>query len=173
MVNRYVLDPAHIAPSRSDANSNGHFPLHNNVPTGTPRGFNLANMPFGFPGMPPNPAAFSAFFGQQGIANGLSGMGGDDDRHGAGPMRRNNQGSRYSSRAAGPYDRQQKDARGMRWSGSGRLTPPRGSGARPGTGRFTDGGSAAIGPREAVQGRSLKSYEDLDAAGGSVGELNY
>jgi hypothetical protein len=31
-----------------------------------------------------------------------------------------------------------------------------------------------VGPREAVQGRSLKSYEDLDAvAGGGNGELNY
>ncbi|KAL0254389.1 hypothetical protein SLS55_009864 [Diplodia seriata] len=113
MVNRYVLDPAHIAPSRSDANSNGHFPLHNNVPTGTPRGFNLASMPFGFPGMAPNQAAFSALFGQQGMANGYGAFG-DDDRHAAGPMRRGNAGS-----------------------------------------------------------RSLKSYEDLDAAGGSVGELNY
>ncbi|KAB2574036.1 Zinc finger protein [Lasiodiplodia theobromae] len=171
MVNRYVLDPAHIAPSRSDANSNGHFPLHNNVPTGTPRGFNLASMPFGFPGMAPNQAAFSALFGQQGMANGYGAFG-DDDRHAAGPMRRGNAGSRYGSRTAGPYDRQQKDARNMRWNGgSGRLTPPRGNG-RAGTGtRYTDGG--AVGPREAVQGRSLKSYEDLDAAGGSVGELNY
>ncbi|KAL1633205.1 hypothetical protein SLS56_003068 [Neofusicoccum ribis] len=171
MVNRYVLDPAHIAPSRSDANSNGHFPLHNNVPTGTPRGFNLASMPFGFPGMGPNPASFSALFAPPGIANGFSGFG-DDERHQAGPMRRGTGGSRYGSRAAGPYDRQQKDARGMRWSGgSGRLTPPRGNG-RVGAGpRYTDGG--AVGPREAVQGRSLKSYEDLDAAGGSVGELNY
>lgn len=172
MVNRYVLDPAHIAPSRSDANSNGHFPLHNNVPTGTPRGFNLASMPFGFPGMAPNQAAFSALFGQQGLANGYGGFGGDDERHQAGPMRRGNTGARYGNRAAGPYDRQQKDARTMRWNGgSGRLTPPRGNG-RAGAGpRYTDGG--AVGPREAVQGRSLKSYEDLDAAGGSVGELNY
>ncbi|KAL1627031.1 hypothetical protein SLS54_002570 [Diplodia seriata] len=172
MVNRYVLDPAHIAPSRSDANSNGHFPLHNNVPTGTPRGFNLASMPFGFPGMAPNQAAFSALFGQQGMANGYGAFG-DDDRHAAGPMRRGNAGSRYGSRAAGPYDRQQKDTRNMRWNGgSGRLTPPRGGNGRAGAGaRYTDGG--AVGPREAVQGRSLKSYEDLDAAGGSVGELNY
>lgn len=35
-------------------------------------------------------------------------------------------------------------------------------------------GGAAIGPSEAVQGRSLKSYEDLDAVAGSGGgELNY
>src|ERR1700760_2009014 len=47
LVNRYVLDPAHIAPSRSDANSNGHFPMGNHIAAGTPRGFNLANMPFG------------------------------------------------------------------------------------------------------------------------------
>lgn len=32
----------------------------------------------------------------------------------------------------------------------------------------------APGPREAVAGRSLKSYEDLDAVGGGGGgELNY
>jgi len=45
-----------------------------------------------------------------------------------------------------------------------------------GGGRWGDGaaGGAAVGPREAVQGRSLKSYEDLDAvAGGGNGELNY
>lgn len=31
-----------------------------------------------------------------------------------------------------------------------------------------------MGPREAVQGRSLKSYEDLDAAGGAEsGALDY
>lgn len=36
------------------------------------------------------------------------------------------------------------------------------------------GGAQAMGPKEAVQGRSLKSYEDLDAVGGSGGgELNY
>jgi hypothetical protein len=45
-----------------------------------------------------------------------------------------------------------------------------------GAGRWGDGaaGGAAIGPSEAVQGRSLKSYEDLDAVAGSGGgELNY
>ena len=36
------------------------------------------------------------------------------------------------------------------------------------------GAHQIMGPREAVQGRSLKSYEDLDAVGGSgSGELNY
>ena len=39
-----------------------------------------------------------------------------------------------------------------------------------------EGGLGAMGPTEAVQGRSLKSYEDLDAAvekGGGTGELDY
>jgi len=36
------------------------------------------------------------------------------------------------------------------------------------------GGGPMVGPREAVQGRQLKSYEDLDAVGGDgAGELNY
>ncbi|KAK5990931.1 NURS complex subunit pir2 [Cladobotryum mycophilum] len=44
LINAYVMDPAHIAPSRTDANSNGHFPPANGQSTsGTPRGFNLQN----------------------------------------------------------------------------------------------------------------------------------
>ena len=44
-----------------------------------------------------------------------------------------------------------------------------------GGGKWGDGaGAQTVGPREAVQGRSLKSYEDLDAVGGTAGgELNY
>lgn len=44
-----------------------------------------------------------------------------------------------------------------------------------GPGGFPDTGAPqGMGPREAVQGRSLKSYEDLDAVGGAGGgELNY
>lgn len=172
LVNLYVLDPAHIAPSRSDSNSNGHFPLNNHMPTGTPRGFNLASMPFNFSGGManglPNPAAIQALFAGQGMANWAAG--GDDDRHQSGPMRRG--GGRYTNRAVGPYDRQSKDSRNMRWNNSGRLTPPRGSAGRGS--RQPEGGAATVGPREAVQGRSIKSYEDLDAAGGSgTGELNY
>lgn len=60
------------------------------------------------------------------------------------------------------------------------MIPPGGVGGGPGgtggSGSFLDQGSGhqAMGPREAVQGRSLKSYEDLDAVGGSgSGELNY
>ena len=50
-----------------------------------------------------------------------------------------------------------------------------GGGRGAGPGKWGDGaGGAAVGPREAVQGRSLKSYEDLDAVGGAGGgELNY
>ena len=165
-----MLDPAHIAPSRSDANSNGHFPLNNHAPSGTPRGFNLSNMPFNVGSGVPNPAAFQAFLAQQGISPANFGP---DDRHSGGAMRR--QGNRYNNRVSGPYDRQAKDQRGMRWNGSGRLTPPRSMNGRPnGMGRFTEGGAATVGPREAVQGRSLKSYEDLDAADGSGnGVLDY
>ena len=40
-----------------------------------------------------------------------------------------------------------------------------------------EGGVATMGPKEAVQGRSLRSYEDLDAAGDkegkATGELDY
>lgn len=176
-MNTYVLDPSHIAPSRSDANSNGHFPVNNHTPAGTPRGFNLAtNLPFGMsPGLTntmAGPPAFQAFFGQPVAATGWTGVGGDDERHHAGPRRNNN---RYAHRNSGPYDRPHKDARNMRWNVGGRLTPPRG-GHRPMVPRFADGsgGAATVGPREAVQGRSLKSYEDLDAVGGSGnGELNY
>ncbi|KAF8856785.1 hypothetical protein BDZ45DRAFT_691491 [Acephala macrosclerotiorum] len=170
LVNTYVLDPAHIAPSRSDANSNGHFPPSNgHVPAGTPRGFNLQN--FGLGGMAPMQG-----FGQQGFAPffpgavpGAAGWQGAD--RGGGPIRRG--GRQFGNNArSGPYDRRPRQE-------TGRLSPPPGSrrgGMTSGNGRWGDGaaGGAAVGPREAVQGRSLKSYEDLDAvAGGGSGELNY
>jgi hypothetical protein len=165
LVNSYVVDPAHIAPSRSDANSNGHFPMGNHVQaTGTPRGFNLANM---------NMAA------SNGMQNGMHmggvfnpAMGGTwdanaahDDR--AGPMRRG--GHRFNNRS-GPYDRQPRDGRNRPTVNGGRLTPPP-RGSRPGPQRYGEGGP---GPVQSVQGRSIKSYEDLDAVGGGgSGELNY
>ncbi|CAO2656976.1 Nn.00g057790.m01.CDS01 [Neocucurbitaria sp. VM-36] len=166
LVNSYVVDPAHIAPSRSDANSNGHFPMGNHIQaTGTPRGFNLANM--------------NMAMGNNGMQSGLNlqalfnpAMGGNwdpnavnDDR--AGPMRRG--GHRFNSRA-GPYDRQARDGRNRPNGGNGRLTPPP-RGGRPGPQRYGEGGP---GPVQSVQGRSIKSYEDLDAVGGGgSGELNY
>jgi len=44
------------------------------------------------------------------------------------------------------------------------------SGSRPGAGAV----EGLVGPSEAVAGRSLRSYEDLDAdKGQGTGELNY
>ena len=179
LVNAYVLDPAHIAPSKSDATSNGHFAVNSNTQTGTPRGFQLNNMQFFPGGMPPglpHPQAFPGMFaGQQAGLPGNWGMPTAelvDDRTG-GPLRRQN---RYNNnRNGGPYDRQNRDSRNQRWNNGGRLTPPRGAGSRAaGANRFGEGGAATVGPREAVQGRSLKSYEDLDAAEGNAnGELDY
>ncbi|OJD17427.1 hypothetical protein AJ78_02501 [Emergomyces pasteurianus Ep9510] len=235
LVNAYVLDPAHISPSRSDATSNGHFAYSSgHMPTGTPRGFNLANMPFGFgagngpmpggppfSGVPPSSAGFTGFMNAAGhpgawTGNGLPMTGaaasGDPSvLHNPGVIRR---GNRYGGNRMGPYDRRGgrfgSGGPGGNVGGNGRLSPVRmggmftaggrlppnigaayiplghpaavaaatgGGGFGPGSGRWGDsaGGNAqAMGPNEAVQGRSLKSYEDLDAVGGAgSGELNY
>jgi hypothetical protein len=120
--------------------------------TGTPRGFNLASMSMGMPG--------------NGMQNGMGGMfnpamgnwdpnAAHDDRQ-AGPMRRG--GARFNNNRTGPYDRQNRDGRNRPAGANGRLTPP------PRGGR----------PVQSTQGRSIKSYEDLDAVGGGgSGELNY
>lgn len=163
LVNTYVLDPAHIAPSRSDANSNGHFPLNNHAPSGTPRGFQLhQQFGMGYPmgaGMPPAgamPAMFNPGQPMPGVWAGNPAMGG-----GVGPMRSNgrnfasNGGGAY--RMPGPYQR----------NGRGRM--PSMSGGRP----LMEGGQHTMGPNEAVAGRSLRSYEDLDADKGETTELNY
>ncbi|OTA99577.1 hypothetical protein M426DRAFT_16334 [Hypoxylon sp. CI-4A] len=173
LINAYVLDPAHIAPSRTDANSNGHFPPSNGqTQQGTPRGFNLQNFamnnmvpPFpGFPGLPSVPPLFAGNHGVQGV-----GWEAGEGGRGAGPIRRGGANSGRFQNRAGPYDRRQQQGRwGQDGQGAGR--------GRGGAGRWGDGaaGGAAVGPREAVQGRSLKSYEDLDhVAGGGGGELNY
>ena len=167
--------------------------MNNNfVPAGTPRGFSLGNMPpaaMPFPGLHQPGAAFPGFanFGPHkvqvtsGCNTGMvsflpcadDGSGG----HAAGPIRRG--GGRFPNRAPGPYDRRQP-----RYS-NGRLSPPRAGMGMPGMPgmmppgkpgmRWADGaGVQGIGPQEAVQGRSVKSYQDLDAvAGGAGGELNY
>ncbi len=180
LINSYVIDPAHIAPSRTDANSNGHFPPANGQnPTGTPRGFNLQSyamnsmitMPgFPMPGaFPPglfNPATIQAAAGWHPPLGG-------EDRGGPGPIRRGGAmgGNRFSNRP-GPYDRRPN----QRWGGdAGGTNATRGRGG-PAGGRWGDGagGNAAVGPREAIQGRTIKSYEDLDqVSGGGSGELNY
>jgi hypothetical protein len=141
------------------------------MPAGTPRGFNLQQFGLGN-GMAPMqpfgpPGHFAPFFTN-------AAQPGFGDNRGAGPIRRG--GRQYQNTArAGPYDRRPN----QRYGENGRLSPPPGArrgGASSGAGRWGDGaaGGAAVGPREAVQGRSLKSYEDLDAvAGGGSGELNY
>ncbi|KXT07400.1 hypothetical protein AC578_415 [Pseudocercospora eumusae] len=166
LVNTYVLDPAHIAPSRSDANSNGHFPLNNHQPTGTPRGFQLNQAyPMGFPGMPAGMATggapgMPAMFGH-GQPMGMPGWAGAM-AGGVGPMRNNNRSYMNNGgyRNPGPYAR---NARGRM---------PSMTGGRPMG--MMEGGAATMGPNEAVVGRSLRSYEDLDAdKGEGTGELNY
>lgn len=164
LVNNYVLDPSHIAPSRSDANSNGHFPINPSLTAqGTPRGFNLGSIP----GMPPG---FSGFPGSMlpNFGNHAVGLPPNWNTAGdsIGPMRRNNRNGQNNR--AGPYDRRQPRFNNGRSS-------PRGNGATV-NGRGGDGGQgvSGIGPNEATAGRALKSYQDLDAvAGGGSGELNY
>ena len=167
--------------------------------TGTPRGFNLANMPQ-MNGMPPGgfiPQQMNGFtpfptFGNHpvqipgGWQPGMQpqpmmmmedpsmqmqmGMG----MHQAGPMRRG--GGRFNNQRNGPY------ARPPRYGNAGgRLSPVRGGGmmgmnGRMGSigGKWGEGMPAAVGPAEATQGRQIKSYEDLDAVEGpGGGELNY
>ncbi|OLN88482.1 Zinc finger protein [Colletotrichum chlorophyti] len=172
LINAYVMDPSHIAPSRTDANSNGHFPPANGQSAnGTPRGFNLQNFTMNgmmpIPGFPLPPGGFPPFMGGGGHPGAQSGWNaGGDDRGGPGPIRRGGLGGGRGNYRTGPYDRRQNP----RWDG------PMGGRGRGSAGKWGDGaaGGAAVGPREATQGRSLKSYEDLDhVAGGGGGELNY
>jgi uncharacterized C2H2 Zn-finger protein len=199
LVNAYVLDPSRIAPSRSDANSNGHFPLASgHGQGGTPRGFSLQNVPYlGNPGALPSgfsPGGMPGIVGAGGPwgGNGIA-TGDGASLHQPGVMRRG--GHRQHNHRSGPYDRRRPP------HGTGRLSPVRmpgmyGLGGRLPPANFSvpaghpaanmvppnpfpdsmggGGGPQGIPPREAVQGRSLKSYEDLDAVGGSgSGELNY
>lgn len=148
------------------------------MPAGTPRGFNLQNFGLGNGVNPLGASGFAAMFGNP-LQGGLSFNGRDGNSAGGGPMRRGGRGGYGNNPRPGPYDRNNSGG-ARRWGGEpGRLSPP--GGRRPGiTGggpnRWGDGaaGGSAVGPREAVQGRSLKSYEDLDAVGGSgAGELPY
>jgi hypothetical protein len=120
------------------------------------------------PGFSMTPGAFPPLFAGAMPPAGWNPTG--DDRGGPGPMRRGGGAGARGTYRTGPYDRRPN----QRWDGG----PMQGGRGRPGggAGRWGDGaaGGAAVGPREAVQGRSLKSYEDLDhVAGGGGGELNY
>ena len=95
-------------------------------------------------------------------------------------------GNRFNQNMrAGPYDRRQQP----RFNGDARMggivmgngnpmginVNRRGGGIIGGAGKWGDGaGAQTVGPKEAVQGRTLKKYDDLDAVeGGAGGELNY
>ena len=123
-------------------------------------------MPFFGNGMPMANAGaapgFNPFVGGQ-FSVPMAGWGLQAGDRGAGPMRN---GMRTgNARAPGPYDRGMREPRR---SISGRLTPPR-------RGLFMEGGEHTFGPKQAVEGRTMKSYNDLDAAGGAgdAEELNY
>lgn len=129
----------------------------------------------------------------QGNWGGNGVMGGD--LHQPGVMRR---GGRMNNRSGGPYERRGRYNNQGGGGGGGRLSP-RGMYGAPGrlpgnnpgaaaafvpaghpaaammmNAGFPDANAGPAMPREAVQGRSLKSYEDLDAVGGAGGgELNY
>jgi len=100
-------------------------------------------------------------------ANGTNG-------HSTGPIRRG--GGRFNNRQ-GPYDKNNRNNRGYGnmtgMVGTGRMGFIAQGGGGSG-GRWGDGQGPslnAIGPKEAVQGRAIRSYEDLDAqpSGGSNG----
>lgn len=162
LINRYVLDPARLAQGRNDSGSNGHFPVPNSMASGTPRGFSLNNAAYhGNQQMPMGGAmSFNPVMSNYPMAMAPFGMPGN-----VGPMRNN---MRMNARAAGPYDNRGA-GREPRRSISGRLTPPRSRNI------FMEGGEHTVGPRQAVEGRTMRSYTDLDATGTAPGttELDY
>ncbi|KAI9669055.1 MAG: hypothetical protein M1831_000647 [Alyxoria varia] len=171
-INQYVMDPAHVTSSKGDASSNGHFPQPHHMQSGTPRGFNLAQMNPAMMNMPPNPTGFN--FGPypmpMPMAYGQQGMPAPTGR--GGPIR-NRGGRNNNNRNATPYDR--PGGRGGGNPGWG------GNQGRPGgtqQQRFPDAADSGA-PREATSGRQLRSYEDLDDVGddqeqdGQDGNLDY
>lgn len=164
LVNAYVADPAHIAPSRTDASSNGHFSAGaGQTPMGTPRGFNLHNynlsaagglppMP-GFPGAGGNPG-LNMFnpVAMQVPGSWQSPMGGGSPG-GPGPIRRGGGPRHNNNNRSGPYDR-----RPMRWNPDGGITggsPMHGGGG---------GGGGGGGPLRGGRGGG-----NFGAAGGAAG----
>ena len=151
LVNRYVLDPSRLAQGRNDANSNGHFPVNTSM-NSTPRNFTLNGSMMGngiVPGIFNPMLQYPPGVGPPWPMPGMNG--------GVGPMRT---GMRGPGARPGPYDR-----RG----------PPRGGGRSPprglppgGRNSFVEGGVGTFSS-QAVEGRTMKSYNDLDAAGGSSG----
>ena len=100
-----------------------------------------------------------------------------EEGHQTGPVRRG--GGRFNNMRPGPYDRRGpqrfNDGRLNGMAGMGNPMMKRG-GYMGGAGKWGDGaGAQTMGPQEAVQGRTLKKYDDLDAATEGTGssELNY
>ncbi|KAJ5085181.1 hypothetical protein N7532_009952 [Penicillium argentinense] len=162
LVKRFALDPSRISLPRPDQNTkNQQLPP-------------LAAGPLG--GMPMM-ARGAGSWGNNGM------MPGDGGLHQPGVMRRGN--NRYNSNRSGPYDRRRPNNNGrlspvrmpnMYGAGHFPPVPPGHPAAAMVAAPFPDSMTAGGGqpPRESVQGRSIKSYEDLDAVGGSgSGELNY
>lgn len=180
LVNTYVIDPAHIAPSRSDANSNGHFPMNNQIPTGTPRGFTLGN-PYSMGGYPmsvgmPQPMTPGMWTpGSTVMPPNWPGMATPGFPGGVGPMR-NNGRNNFTGLNGGVFAGRMGAMPYMRTDVRGQRPAVKAMPGMPGFGAGMEGGLGAMGPREAVAGRQLRSYEDLDAAdnGGKAGaELDY
>lgn len=125
----------------------------------------------GFPmaaGMAP-PGAMPGMFGAGMGMPGFNPMAMQGLQGGVGPMRSHGgrNGMNGGGRMGGPYARNDGRGRG----------PVRG-GVMGMMGGLVgmEGGAGAIGPQEAVAGRSIRSYEDLDATGvqqDTSPELNY
>lgn len=106
-----------------------------------------------------------------GFAPGLSSNENAMNGHTGGPIRRG--GGRFNNRS-GPYDRNNRNG-GFHNRGMANMTGAVGGrmdmryiaqGGGGAGGKWGDGAGQAmnvIGPKEAVQGRQLRSYEDLDA----------
>ena len=135
---------------------------------------NLMNFNNGIMNMNGVPAAFMPGMPNPFSTTDITGM------HNPGAVRRGGGAGRYTNRS-GPYDRNNRGTRNGGFTG-GRPGPPMVSvgmgmgyvaqGGGGGGGKWGDGaggGMNAMGPREAVQGRSIKSYEDLDAQPGGGG----
>lgn len=124
--------------------------------------------------------------------NGMSGVGNaalldpNNPHSNGGPIRRGGGGNqRYGGNRATPYDRNGRNnsnrgygnmgnmmRNGMSGGGTGMNMGYIAQGGGGGGGKWGDGAGGpmnAIGPREAVQGRSIRSYEDLDAVPGESG----
>ena len=168
LINAYAVDPAHVVPPRSDQQpQNSQFPRSVSVQAQAQPGYpNYHMQPYAMP--PAYPPAYQPYPPPYAHPMHMPGpmypppyampMG-----MGPGPMRRAPGGR--APRPANPYERPMGAGRGMP-SARGRMMsgPP----------RFPDAAGGGVGSQEAVQGRSLKSYEDLDAAGGNAGgELDY